>query len=253
MNKNNKKIRILRKILPKNSGRDSLGHVSMRHIGGRQKRYYRTVDWHREKYDVEAVVKSIEYDPNRSAHIALLVYKDGDKRYIVAPDGLTIGQHVMSSEHAEIHSGNSMMLKNMPVGTIVHNLEISPGTGAKMVRGAGVGATLLSRDAGMAHIKLPSGEIRLFNENCRATIGQIGNIDWKNRVIGKAGTTRHMGRRPTVRGVAQHPGSHPHGGGEGRSGIGMPSPKSPWGKPTLGKKTRKRRKYSDKSILQRRK
>jgi large subunit ribosomal protein L2 len=250
---NTLKVKRLLSILPKNSGRDSQGHVAVRHQGGRHKRFYREMDWKRDKIGIPAHVVTIEYDPNRSGDIALLSYADGDKRYIVSPQGLVIGAKVITSETAEIRPGNAMTLKSVPVGTIVHNLEIQPGTGAKMIRGAGTGATVLSKDAGMVQVKLPSGEIRLFSEKCLAVIGQIGNIDWKNRVIGKAGRSRHMGIRPTVRGVAMNPNSHPHGGGEGRSGIGMPSPKSPWGKPTLGKKTRKQRKYSDKFIVQRRK
>jgi large subunit ribosomal protein L2 len=240
-------------ILTKNSGRDSSGRISIRHQGGRQKRYYRDIDWKRDKENISGVVHAIEYDPNRSSQIAFIVYKDGDKRYISAPEGIKIGQKIIASEHADIRPGNSMTLKNMPIGTVIHNIEIQPGAGAKMVRGAGSGATILSRDAGFAQVKLPSGETRLFRETCRATIGQMGNIEWKNRIIGKAGRNRHKGIRPSVRGVAMNPNSHPHGGGEGRSGIGMPSPKSPWGKPTLGKKTRKRIKYSDKFIIQRRK
>lgn len=247
------KVKHLRTMLSKHSGRDARGHVSVRHQGGRHKRFYRTIDWKRNKRDIPATVSAIEYDPNRSGNIALLHYADGEKRYILAPHGLSVGQRIVSAESTEAKIGNSMVLSQIPVGTIVHNLEIQPGAGAKMVRGAGTGATVLSKDQGMVQMKLPSGEIRLFSENCRATIGQIGNIEWKNRVIGKAGRSRHMGKRPQVRGVAQHPGSHPHGGGEGRSGIGMPSPKSPWGKPTLGKKTRKRRKYSDRLIVSRRK
>lgn len=243
----------LSSLLPKHSGRDMFGHVSVRHQGGRHKRLYRQIDWKRDKEAVPAVVVSIEYDPNRSAAIALLQYADGEKRYILSPVGLKVGQKVVSGIAAEIHIGNSLPLANIPVGTLVHNLEIEPGRGAQMVRSAGVGATVLSKDAGMAQIKLPSGEIRLFIETCRATVGQIGNVEWRNRVIGKAGTSRHMGIRPTVRGVAQNPRSHPHGGGEGRSGVGLKSPKSPWGKRTMGVRTRKRTKYSDRFIVTRRK
>lgn len=246
-------LKQLKEILPKNSGRDSTGQVSMRHQGGRHKRFYRLIDWKRDKDGVTAKVISIEYDPNRSAGIALLQYSDGDRRYILAPDGLKMGQKINSGSSADIKVGNSIPLSIIPVGTQVHNLEIRPGRGGQMIRSAGTSAMVLAKEGGMVHVKLPSGEIRLFKENCRATVGQIGNIDWKNRVIGKAGTSRHMGIRPTVRGVAQHPGSHPHGGGEGRSGIGMPSPKSPWGKRTLGKKTRNSKKYSNQVILKRRK
>lgn len=250
---NKRPAKHLSSILPKNSGRDMFGHVSVRHQGGRHKRLYRQIDWKRDKEAVPATVVSMEYDPNRSADIALLQYADGEKRYIVAPVGLKVGQNVISGTAVEIHVGNSLPLENIPVGTLVHNLEIEPGRGAQMVRSAGVGATVLSKDAGKVQIKLPSGEIRLFLEACRATVGQIGNVEWRNRVIGKAGTSRHMGIRPTVRGVAMNPRSHPHGGGEGRSGIGLKAPKSPWGKRTLGVRTRKRKKYSDRFIVARRK
>ena len=240
-------------ILPKNSGRDVSGHVAMRHIGGRHKRYYRIIDWKRDKIGVTAKVVSIEYDPNRTSQIALLNYADGEKRYIVAPLGLTLGATVVSSDTADIKPGNSLTLGAMPVGTLVHNIEIKPGRGAQMIRSAGGSAVVLARDGNAVQLKLPSGETRVFDAACRATVGQIGNVEHKNEFIGKAGRTRHMGIRPTVRGVAQNPRSHPHGGGEGRSGIGMSSPKSPWGKHTLGKKTRSKKKYSNKFILQRRK
>jgi large subunit ribosomal protein L2 len=240
-------------ILPKQSGRDVSGHVAMRHIGGRHKRYYRIIDWKRDKLDVTAKVIAIEYDPNRTSQIALLNYRDGEKRYIVAPVGLEVGATVVSSDSADIKPGNSLTLAAIPVGTLIHNIEIKPGHGAQMIRSAGGAAVVLSKDGDAVQLKLPSGETRMFKGACRATIGQIGNIDHKNEVIGKAGRSRHMGIRPTVRGVAQDPRSHPHGGGEGRSGIGMSSPKSPWGKHTLGKKTRSKKKYSNKFILQRRK
>jgi large subunit ribosomal protein L2 len=248
-----KRTRTLHAHLPKHSGRDNKGRVSVRHQGGRHKRFYRLVDWKRDKDGVPAEVVSIEYDPNRSAEIALLQYADGEKRYIIAPQGLKVGQSVMSAESADLKAGNSLPLKSIPVGTAVHNVEIRPGTGARMIRSAGSGAVILANDGSAVQIKLPSGEIRIFNADCRATIGQIGNVEWKTRVIGTAGRARRMGIRPTVRGVAQNPRTHPHGGGEGRSGIGMPSPKSPWGKRTLGKRTRKRKKYSDKLIVKRRK
>lgn len=247
------KIKSLHVILTKHSGRDILGHVSVRHQGGREKRFFRTIDWKRDKDDVPSRVVSLEYDPNRSANIALLSYVDGEKRYILAPQGLQVGQRVVSGTSVDIAPGNALRLAHIPVGTFVHNIEIKPGKGAQMVRSAGTGAMVLAADAGKVSVKLPSGEIRVFEGASRATVGQVGNVDWKNRVIGKAGRSRHMGRRPEVRGVAQNPRSHPHGGGEGRSGIGMKSPKSPWGKRTLGKKTRKHRKYSDRFILQRRK
>jgi large subunit ribosomal protein L2 len=245
--------RQLRDILPKKSGRDNVGHVSVRHQGGRQKRYYRAIDWKRDKFDVPAQVMSIEYDPNRSTQIALLNYADGDKRYILAPEGLTIGQKIIASVNADVRLGNCLPLSSMPIGTIVHNIEIKPGRGAQMIRSAGTSAVVLAKEGALVHIKLPSGEVRVFKEECKATVGQLGNVEWRNRVIGKAGRSRLMGIRPTVRGVAQNPRSHPHGGGEGRSGIGMKSPKSPWGKPTLGNRTRKRTKYSDRFILERKK
>ncbi|MBI4062592.1 50S ribosomal protein L2 [Candidatus Gottesmanbacteria bacterium] len=246
------RIKSLTEILPKSSGRDVMGHVAVRHQGGRHKRFYRIIDWKRDKDNVSARVISIGYDPNRSADIALLQYADGEKRFIVAPVGLSIGQTVKSGEGVDLRVGNSMRLGSMPVGTVVHNVEIKPGRGGQMIRSAGSSAMVLAREGGNVQLKLPSGEVRLFDEDCRATIGQIGNVEWRNRVIGKAGTRRNMGIRPSVRGVAQNPRSHPHGGGEGRSGIGLPSPKSPWGKHTLGKKTRKRKKYSDRFILQKR-
>ncbi len=229
------------------------GHVAVRHQGGRHKRFYRVIDWRRDKTGIPAVVQSIEYDPNRTTDIALLMYQDGESRYILSPEGLKVGQRVISGNDVDIRIGNSMPLKSIPVGTPVHNIELKPGHGAKVVRSAGTSAVLLSKEAGIVQIKMPSGEIRIFHSECCGTIGQLGNADWKNEKIGKAGRARHMGIRPTVRGVVQHPGSHPHGGGEGRSGIGMKSPKSPWGKRTLGKKTRKRVKYSDRVIMQRRK
>lgn len=246
------RVKSLTVILPKNSGRDTMGHVSVRHQGGRHKRFYRVVDWKRDKDGLTGRIVSIEYDPNRSAQIALVQYTDGEKRYILAPVGLSVGDVVNSGHLADIKPGNALALGSMPVGTMVHNVEIEPGRGAQMMRSAGAAASVLARDGNLVQLKLPSGEIRAFNAKCRATVGQIGNVEWRNQVIGKAGRSRHMGRRPTVRGVAQNPRSHPHGGGEGRSGIGMKSPKSPWGKRTLGKITRKRKKYSNRFILQRR-
>jgi len=243
----------LSSILQKHSGRDSHGHVSMRHQGGRHKRFYRSMDWLRDKDGIGAVVSTIEYDPNRSSDVALLTYRDGEKRYIVAPIGLAVGAEVISGDSVDIKVGNALPLRSIPIGTVVHNLEIKPKSGAQMVRSAGTGAVVLAKDENNIQMKLPSGEIRVFHGSCKATVGQIGNVERKNRVIGKAGRSRHMGIRPTVRGVAQNPRSHPHGGGEGRSGIGLPSPKSPWGKPTLGKRTRKRVKYSDHFIISRKK
>lgn len=246
-------VKSLQEILQKHSGRDTQGHVAVRHQGGRHKRFYRMIDWLRDKEGVIGRVTTIEYDPNRSADVALIQYADGEKRYILAPLGLAVGQKVSSGDTVDIKVGNTLKLGVMPVGTMVHNVEIKPGKGAQMARSAGSTATVLAKDGDWVQLKLPSGEVRVFRADCRATVGQLGNVDWKNRVIGKAGRSRHMGRRPEVRGVAQNPRSHPHGGGEGRSGIGLPSPKSPWGKRTLGTRTRKRKKYSDAFILERRK
>ena len=243
----------LKQLLPKQSGRDRQGHIAVRHQGGRHKRFYRIVDFRRDKYNVPAKVVVLEYDPNRNVEVALLQYKDGEKRYILAPIGLKAGDQVMSGRNLDANVGNSLPLANVPVGTMVHNVELKPGRGGQIVRTAGSAAAVLAKEGGLVQLKLPSGEIRVFSANCWVTVGQLGNADWKNRVIGKAGRNRHLGIRPTVRGVAQNPRSHPHGGGEGRSGIGLKSPKSPWGKKTLGKKTRKLKKYSNKYILQRRK
>lgn len=245
-------VKSLRVILPKQSGRDSSGHVSMRHQGGRHKRFLRLIDWKRDKDGVPGKVISIEYDPNRSADIALIQYRDGSKRYILAPSTITVGQMVLSGNTVDIMPGNALQLKHIPVGTFVHGIEIKPGKGAQMARSAGTAAMVVANDGITVQLKLPSGELRIFDANSRATVGQVGNVDWKNRIIGKAGRARNMGRRPTVRGVAQNPRSHPHGGGEGRSGIGLKSPKSPWGKRTLGKKTRSKKKYSNAYILTRR-
>ena len=245
--------RKLYRILPKKSGRNSSGKVAVRHQGGRHKRYLREIDFRRDKREIPAKVVAIEYDPNRGAEIALLFYADGEKRYILAPEGLKIGDEVQAGEKAEIKPGNALPLAKIPLGTVVHNLEFKPGKGGQIVRGAGTGAMLMNKEEKYALIKLPSGEERKIELICYATVGQLGNIERKNRIFGKAGRKRHLGIRPTVRGVAQNPHSHPHGGGEGRSGIGMPSSKSPWGKPTLGVKTRNKKKYSNKLIMQRRK
>jgi len=241
------------KILPKRSGRNVSGKITTRHQGGREKRFLRRIDFKREKFDIPAKVKTIEYDPNRNANIALLFYQDGEKRFILAPQDLQIGDEVVSGPKAEIKTGNALPLEKMPIGTVVHNVELRSGKGGQLVRGAGTGAIVQSREGGFVVLKLPSSELRRIPEKALATVGQLGNIELKNRKLTKAGQKRHMGVRPTVRGVAQHPGSHPHGGGEGRSGIGMPSPKSPWGKKTLGKKTRKKKKYNQRLIIKRRK
>ena len=236
-------------ILPKKSGRDSTGHVSSRHHGGREKRYYREIDFKRDKFDVAGKVVSIEYDPNRTANIALVYYPDGDKRYILHQEGLKIGDVVNAGANAEAKLGNALPLGKMPVGTVVHNLELTAGRGGKIIRGAGTGAILLAKEGDYVTIKLPSGEIRLVNRDNFATVGTVGNVDWKNVVIGKAGRARHMGKRPEVRGTAQNPRTHPHGGGEGRSGEGLKQAKTPWGKPARGLKTRKKGKYSDRYII----
>lgn len=241
----------LKTINPKSSGRNFSGKITVRHQGGREKRFLRLIDWKR-KTDVSAKVASIEYDPNRTADIALLVYRNGIKNYILAPQGLKVGDVIVSGETAEIKVGNCLPLKNIPIGIQIHNLEITPGKGAQMVRSAGNAATVQSKEDNHVSVKLPSGEVRIFNSSSKATIGALTNEHHKEEIIGKAGTKRHMGVRPTVRGVAQDPRSHPHGGGEGRSGIGMKSPKSPWGKRTLGKRTRNRKKYSNKSIIKHR-
>ncbi len=245
--------RSLIKILPKKSGRDNSGQISVRHQGGRMKRFLREIDFYRDKYGVMGKVVGIEYDPNRTAYIALVLYTDGEKRYILFPDGLKVGDVITSGENVEVKVGNALPLKNMPVGTAVHNIEIEPKKGAQIVRGAGASAQVLSKEGNFAQIKLPSGEVKKIFISCYATVGQVGNVDWKNTKFGTAGRKRRLGIRPTVRGVAQNPHSHPHGGGEGRSGIGLKSPKSPWGKRTLGKRTRKRKRYSDKYIIKKRK
>lgn len=245
----NKKLKVM---IGKKSGRDSKGQVSMRHRGGGSKRFWRKVDFRREKKEVVGIIEAIEYDPNRNVEIALVSDADGEKRYILAPEGLKIGEKVVSGENVEAKTGNCLPLKSIPIGVSIHNLELVPGKGGQFVRGAGSRAVILAKEGDFAQVKLPSGEIRLFLLSCWATIGQMGNLGQKFKKLKKAGDSRRRGIRPTVRGVAQNPHSHPHGGGEGRSGIGMPGPKTPWGKPALGKKTRKL-KYSDKLIVKRRK
>lgn len=243
------KLKFIRK---KNSGRDVSGQVSVRHQGGEQKRFMRVIDFKRNKIGVEGKVASIEYDPNRTAEIALIHYADGDKMYILSPLGLKIGDMVKSGPQAEIKIGNALPLIALPLGTVVHNVELAPGRGGQMGRSAGTGIIVQAKDGNNIDLRLPSGEIRRVDGACFATVGTLGNIDWKNEVLGKAGRSRHMGIRPTVRGTAQNPRSHPHGGGEGRSGIGRKRPMTYAGRPAVGK-TRKKKKYSDRYILQRRK
>lgn len=239
--------------LKKHSGRNAQGKITIRHRGGGSKIKYRLIDFKRDKDGVPAKVTAIEYDPNRSANIALLAYADGEKRYILAPNGLKTGATIVSGEGADITVGNALKLKDIPVGTTIHNIEMKPGKGGQLVRSAGTAAQLMAKEGKNALLRLPSGEMRLVNINCRATIGQVGNLEHENVTIGKAGRVRHMGIRPTVRGSVMNPNDHPHGGGEGRSPIGRPSPVTPWGKPTLGYKTRKKNKASDKMIVSRRK
>ncbi|KKR11580.1 MAG: 50S ribosomal protein L2 [Candidatus Woesebacteria bacterium GW2011_GWA1_39_21] len=239
-------------ILKKKSGRGAKGRISIRHQGGREKRYYRIIDDKRDKREISARVTAIEYDPNRNAMLADLVYSDGEKRYIIAPVGLKVGDKVVSSDSAPVEKGNYLLLEKIPVGTQIHNVEIVPGKGGQMVKGAGSFAVLHGKELDKVLVKLPSGEIRRFRKDCRASIGQVGNMEARNVTLGKAGVRRHMGIRPTVRGVAMHPNAHPHGGGEGRSHIGLKYPKTPWGKKAVGK-TRRKRKYSNYLIIQRRK
>ena len=243
--------RSLLRPLKKSAGRNFRGKITVRHRGGGHKRRYRVIDFKRDKFGVPGRVDSIEYDPNRSARIALVVYADGEKRYMVAPVGLKVGDSIMSGPEAEIRLGNALPIANIPVGTMIHNIELHIGKGGQLVRAAGTSAQLMAKEGRYAHVRLPSGEVRLINVQCMATIGQVGNTDHSNIKLGKAGRKRWLGFRPSVRGSAMDPGSHPHGGGEGRSPIGMPGPKSPWGKPTLGKKTR-RNKSTDKWIVRRR-
>ena len=239
-------------VRKKNSGRNSYGRITVRHKGGGNRRKYRVIDFRRDKLDMSAKVLRLEYDPNRSAFIALVEYEDGERRYILAPVGIAAGDSVVSSANADIKPGNCLPLENIPVGTVIHNIELYPGRGAQFVRAAGVAAQLMAKEAGMATIRMPSGEMRKVRLDCRATIGQVGNIDHSNVSIGKAGRKRHMGIRPTVRGSVMNPCDHPHGGGEGKSPIGRPGPVTPWGKPTLGYKTRKAKNRTNKFIVKRR-
>lgn len=250
--KNKKHVKKLLSILKKHSGRDTSGKLAVRHQAGRNKRFLREIDWKRDLRSIPAKVESIEYDPNRTADIARVLYQNGVRRYILSPDGLKVGDMVESGPVVEPKVGNSLPLANIPVGTAIHNIELTPGKGGQIVRSAGVAAFVQSKDASYASILMPSREIRFVRSDCYATIGQLGNLDWKNIVIGKAGRKRHMGIKPTVRGTAQHPDSHPHGGGEGRSGEGM-HPKTPWGKSARGTRTRRKNKFSTKLIFKRRK
>lgn len=239
-------------ILKKHSGRNSSGKITVRHQGGRQKRYYRIIDFKRDKKDVTATVMGIEYDPNRNAHIALVQYEDGEKRYILHPKGLEVSDKIVSGENPDIKTGNALPLKNIPVGIEIHNIELNVGKGGKMVRGAGTFGIVIAKEGDYVHVKLMSGVVRKFFKDCFSTVGRIGNIEFNDEIIGSAGRKRLMGIRPTVRGTAQNPRSHPHGGGEGRSGEGM-HPKTPWGKSARGTRTRKKKNWSNKFIVKRRK
>ena len=238
--------------LKKHSGRNSRGKITVRHRGGGYRHKYRIIDFKRDKDGIPGKVATIEYDPNRSANIALINYADGEKRYIIAPNNLKVGDMIESGPEADIKTGNALPVANIPVGTIIHNIELKPGKGGQMVRSAGNGAQLMAKEGQFASVRLPSGEVRKIRLECRATIGEVGNLDHQNIQIGKAGRKRHMGIRPTVRGSVMNPNDHPHGGGEGKAGIGRVSPVTPWGKPALGYKTRKKKKASNKYIVKRR-
>ena len=252
VDKKAKPERSLVETLKKHSGRNSYGRITVRHRGGGNKRKYRIIDFRRDKMEMPAVVQRLEYDPNRSAFIALVKYEDGELRYILAPVGLKAGDTVVSSASADIKPGNCLPIANIPVGTIIHNIELYPGRGAQLVRSAGAAAQLMAKDVELAQVRLPSGEVRLVRMNCTAVIGQVGNLDHENVHIGKAGRTRHMGIRPTVRGSVMNPNDHPHGGGEGKSPVGHPGPMTPWGKPAMGLKTRKAKNRTNKYIFKRR-
>ena len=252
VDKKAKPERSLVETLKKNAGRNSYGHITVRHRGGGNKRKYRIIDFKRQKLDMAATVERLEYDPNRSAYIALIRYEDDTLSYILAPNGLKAGDKVVSSANADIKPGNCLPIANIPVGTIIHNVELQPGCGAQLVRSAGTAAQLMAKEGDLAQVRLPSGEVRYVRTNCTACIGQVGNLDHENVHIGKAGRTRHMGIRPTVRGSVMNPCDHPHGGGEGRAPIGRSGPVTPWGKPALGYKTRKTKNRTDKFIVKRR-
>jgi len=252
VDKKAKPERSLIEVLKKHSGRNSYGRITVRHKGGGNRKKYRVIDFKRDKMEMEATVLRLEYDPNRSAYIALVEYADGERRYILAPVGLKAGDKVLSSENADIKPGNTLPFSAIPVGTVIHNIELYPGKGAQLVRSAGAAAQLMAKENNMAQVRLPSGEYRLIRLNCKATIGQVGNVDYANINIGKAGRTRHMGIRPTVRGSVMNPCDHPHGGGEGKAPVGRPGPVTPWGKPALGYKTRKTKNRTNKFIVKRR-
>ena len=252
VDKKAKPERSLVESLKKNAGRNSYGHITVRHRGGGNKRKYRVIDFKRQKLDMPATVQRIEYDPNRSAFIALIKYEDETLSYILAPYGLKVGDKVVSSATADIKPGNCLPIANIPVGTVIHNVELQPGHGAQLVRSAGAAAQLMAKEGELAQVRLPSGEVRYVRMNCTACIGQVGNLDHENVHIGKAGRTRHMGIRPTVRGSVMNPNDHPHGGGEGRAPVGRPGPVTPWGKPALGYKTRKGKNPTNKFIIKRR-
>ncbi len=252
VDKKAKPERSLIETLKKNAGRNSYGRITVRHKGGGNKRKYRIIDFKRQKLDMPATVQRIEYDPNRSAFIALIKYEDGTLSYILAPYGLNAGDQVVSSAAADIKPGNCLPIANIPVGTVIHNVELQPGHGAQLVRAAGGAAQLMAKEGDLAQVRLPSGEVRYVRMNCTACIGQVGNLDHENVHIGKAGRTRHMGIRPTVRGSVMNPNDHPHGGGEGRAPVGRPGPVTPWGKPAMGYKTRKTKNPTNKFIVKRR-
>ena len=252
VDKKAKPERSLVESLKKNAGRNSYGHITVRHRGGGNKRKYRIIDFKRQKLDMPATVERLEYDPNRSAFIALIRYEDNTLSYILAPYGLKAGDKVVSSPAADIKPGNCLPIANIPVGTVIHNVELQPGCGAQLVRSAGAAAQLMAKEGDLAQVRLPSGDVRYVRTNCTACIGQVGNLDHENIHIGKAGRTRHMGIRPTVRGSVMNPNDHPHGGGEGRAPVGRPGPVTPWGKPALGYKTRKTKNRTDKFIVKRR-
>ena len=252
VDKKAKPERSLVETLKKNAGRNSYGHITVRHRGGGNKRKYRIIDFKRQKLDMFATVERLEYDPNRSAFIALIKYEDGTLSYILAPNGLKAGDKVISSAAADIKPGNCLPIANIPVGTVIHNVELQPGHGAQLVRSAGTAAQLMAKEGELAQVRLPSGEVRYVRTNCCACIGQVGNLDHENVHIGKAGRKRHMGIRPTVRGSVMNPNDHPHGGGEGRAPVGRPGPVTPWGKPAMGYKTRKTKNRTNKFIVKRR-